>query len=77
MTFDEQETRHRTIIGAEYYEPLGISAETTIERVFAFLLMKKIPRHTEGALCAAAAINAAWHSLPDTPFSHAYCQLTN
>lgn len=50
VTFDERETKHRVIIGEDYYTPLGLSSEAVIERVFAFLLMKKIPRHTEGAI---------------------------
>ena len=54
VTFDERETKHRVIIGEEYYAPLGLTAEAVVERVFAFLLMKKIPRHTEGARAAAA-----------------------
>ncbi len=49
MTFDERETKHRVICGAEFYESLGLEPEAIIERVFSFLLAKKITRHTEGA----------------------------
>lgn len=50
VTFDERETKHRVIIGEEYYGPLGLAPEVVIERVFSFLLTKKIPRHTEGMM---------------------------
>lgn len=67
VTFDERETKHRVIIGEDYYTPLGLSSEAVIERVFAFLLMKKIPRHTEGAstLCHPSPV-VCIHAVTDT-----------
>ena len=48
VTFDDRETTHRVICGSAFYESMGLEPETIIERVFAFLLAKKIPRRTEG-----------------------------
>lgn len=48
VTFDERETTHRIICGHQFYETLNLEPETVVERVFSFLLAKKIPRHTEG-----------------------------
>lgn len=47
---DDKETRHRVIIGRIYTEAAGVSEEDFVNRVMAFLLYKKIPRHTEGVL---------------------------
>lgn len=49
VTFDERESLHRIIVGKSYYnEERGMQAEDMVEKVFAFLLKKKIPRHSEG-----------------------------
>ncbi|KAL4437252.1 hypothetical protein ABPG75_004391 [Micractinium tetrahymenae] len=50
VTFQDKETQHRVIVGRDYYEPQGVDPQTTVERVFAFLLKKKVPRQTEGML---------------------------
>lgn len=50
VTYQDKETQHRVIVGRDYYEPLGIPPQTTVELVFAFLLKKKVPRQTEGIL---------------------------
>lgn len=49
VTFEERETQHRVIVGKDYYEDYGIEPETVLDRVFAFLLRKRVPRRTEGA----------------------------
>lgn len=49
VTFEEKETQHRVIVGRDYYEDFGIEPEQVLDRVFAFLLRKRVPRHTEGA----------------------------
>ncbi len=48
VTFEDKESKHRVIVGKEYYEPFNIEPEVVLERVFAFLLQKKTPRQTEG-----------------------------
>lgn len=50
VTFQDKETHHRIIVGKDYYEPLNIEPQETVERVFAFLLRSKVQRHTEGML---------------------------
>lgn len=50
ITYEEQETRHRIILGREYYEDFGMQPENVVAMVFTFLLQKKEPRHTEGAV---------------------------
>lgn len=49
ITYEEQETRHRIILGKEYYEDFDMEPEHVVAMVFTFLLQKKEPRHTEGA----------------------------
>lgn len=53
VTFQDKETSHRVIVGKDYYEAQGIEPQTTVERVFAFLLRKKVPRQTEGMLLSS------------------------
>ena len=48
ITYEEQETRHRIILGKEYYEQFGLEPEHVVAMAFTFLLQKKEPRHTEG-----------------------------
>ncbi len=48
ITYEEQETRHRIILGKEYYEDFGLEPEHVVAMAFTFLLQKKEPRHTEG-----------------------------
>ena len=50
ITYEDQETRHRIILGKEYYEDFDIEPEHVVAMVFTFLLQKKEPRHTEGAI---------------------------
>eukprot|EP00891_Asterochloris_glomerata_P003517 jgi/Astpho2/3517/Aster-06431 len=50
VTYDSKETRHRIIVGREYYEGSGFEPETVIEMLVTFLLQKKVPRQTEGML---------------------------
>lgn len=50
ITYEEQETRHRIILGKEYYEDFDMEPEHVVAMVFTFLLQKKEPRHTEGAM---------------------------
>lgn len=49
ITYEEKETRHRIILGKEYYEDFDMEPEHVVAMVFTFLLQKKEPRHTEGA----------------------------
>ena len=55
ITYEEQETRHRIILGKEYYEDFGMEPEHVVAMVFTFLLQKKEPRHTEGAATGFAS----------------------
>lgn len=50
VTFQERESSHRVIVGSDYYEEQGLAADEVVERAFAFLLRKKVPRRTEGML---------------------------
>ena len=50
ITYEEQETRHRIILGREYYEDFGLEPEHVVAMAFTFLLQKKEPRHTEGTV---------------------------
>ncbi len=52
VTFEDRETRHRVIIGKEYYEEFGLDPEDVLAMTFSFLLRKKTPRQTEGVLQA-------------------------
>lgn len=54
VTYEERETQHRVIVGQEYYEGLGIEPEAVLDRVFAFLIRKRVPRRTEGVSAEAA-----------------------
>ncbi|KAL3161552.1 hypothetical protein ABBQ32_010419 [Trebouxia sp. C0010 RCD-2024] len=53
ITYEEQETRHRIILGREYYEDFGMQPENVVAMVFTFLLQKKEPRHTEGLMLSS------------------------
>ena len=46
--FEQRETSHRIIMGKEYYEDFGLQPQQALDRAFAFLLSKKVPRQTEG-----------------------------
>ncbi|DBB04825.1 hypothetical protein WJX82_007389 [Trebouxia sp. C0006] len=53
ITYEEQETRHRIILGKEYYEDFGLEPEHVVAMAFTFLLQKKEPRHTEGLMLSS------------------------
>lgn len=55
ITYEEQETRHRIILGKEYYEAFSLEPEHVVAMAFTFLLQKKEPRHTEGNIEALHA----------------------
>jgi hypothetical protein len=57
VTFADKETSHRVIVGREYSEGAGLAPEDVVERIFAFLLRKRVPRQTEGML-----ISSQFHS---------------
>ena len=67
ITYEEKETQHRVIVGKDYYEDYGIEPEQVLDRVFAFLLRKRVPRRTEGVLLALCC--PVLHGLP---FKHAH-----
>lgn len=48
VTFEDRETKHRVIVGKEYYEDFDLEPEQILVMTFAFLLRKKTPRQTEG-----------------------------
>eukprot|EP01018_Ginkgo_biloba_P034903 Gb_22550 [translate_table: standard] len=50
VNYDDRETRHRVIVGRFYPEAAEMPEDDFLEVVIAFLLNKKIPRHTEGVL---------------------------
>lgn len=50
ITKDDKETRHRIICGSFYPETVQMNEDDFVARTFAFLLHKKVPRHTEGLL---------------------------
>ena len=49
-SYEEKETRHRVIVGREYYEPFGLEPQEVIGRAITHLIRKKVPRQTEGAV---------------------------
>jgi hypothetical protein len=54
VTANERETTHRVIVSSDYYDvEEGLDAEGVLERVFAFLLAKGVPRHTEGIMLSS------------------------
>ncbi|KAK9803808.1 hypothetical protein WJX73_001553 [Symbiochloris irregularis] len=53
VTYEEKETQHRVIVGREYYEGMGIEPEAVLDRVFAFLIRKRVPRRTEGMMLSS------------------------
>lgn len=65
VTFEDRETRHRVIIGKEYYEEFGLEPEDVLAMTFSFLLRKKTPRQTEGASQALHFVRAT--ACKDTP----------
>lgn len=65
VTFEDRETRHRVIIGKEYYEEFGLKPEDVLAMTFSFLLRKKTPRQTEGASQALHFVRAT--ACKDTP----------
>eukprot|EP00850_Spirogloea_muscicola_P003557 SM000014S00345 [mRNA] locus=s14:826697:828744:+ [translate_table: standard] len=50
LSHDDKETTHRVVCGAIYPEAAGLPEDEFIERTFAFLLWKRLPRRTEGVL---------------------------
>ena len=58
VSFEQRETKHRVIVGREYYEPHGLEPEVVVERVFSFLLAKRVQRQTEGD-CNLSGLNPA------------------
>ena len=50
ITCQEKETPHRVIVGRDYFEPQNLDPEAVVEKVFAFLLSKKVTRKTTGML---------------------------
>ncbi|KAK9918864.1 hypothetical protein WJX75_007628 [Coccomyxa subellipsoidea] len=53
VTFEDRETKHRVIVGKEYYEDFDLEPEQILVMTFAFLLRKKTPRQTEGMLLSS------------------------
>ncbi|CAM6033236.1 unnamed protein product [Sphagnum compactum] len=54
---DDKETRHRVVCGRIYPEAVNMPEDIFLERVFGFLLHKKVQRHTEGLLTEEFPIN--------------------
>ena len=50
IMYEELETRHRMILGKEYYEQFNMDPQQCVVMAFTFLLQKKEPRHTEGVV---------------------------
>lgn len=50
ITRDDKETRHRVVLGKVYSDAVQMNEDDMLARVMAFLLYKKVPRHTEGLL---------------------------
>ncbi len=57
-SYEEKETRHRVIVGREYYEPFGLEPQEVIGRAITHLIRKKVPRQTEGAPASTAQMPA-------------------
>ncbi|KAI8462566.1 MAG: hypothetical protein J3K34DRAFT_499650 [Monoraphidium minutum] len=64
LNYDNQETRHRVVVGKEYYEPAGIEPEVPVEAALATILAQKVPRtRTPGAMLASSQFPAAYFSV--------------
>lgn len=50
VSYEQQESKHRIIVGKDYYEPHSITPEAVVEAALSLLLVKKVPRQTEGLL---------------------------
>eukprot|EP01026_Neomeris_dumetosa_P015068 TRINITY_DN15666_c0_g1_i10.p1 TRINITY_DN15666_c0_g1~~TRINITY_DN15666_c0_g1_i10.p1 ORF type:complete len:432 (-),score=53.26 TRINITY_DN15666_c0_g1_i10:230-1381(-) len=50
VTYDEDVTEHRVIVGDEYYAPYNLEPDVVVERAFQFLISIREPLHTEGIL---------------------------
>lgn len=61
VTFENKETKHRVIMGKEYYEAVDLEAEEVLAMTFAFLLRYKVPRQTEGVSRAHALTHGCGH----------------
>ena len=48
VLYEEMETKHRIILGREYYEDFNMDPQHVVVMAFTFLLQKKESRHTEG-----------------------------
>ncbi|KAF8065577.1 hypothetical protein HT031_003178 [Scenedesmus sp. PABB004] len=53
LSFDHMDTKHRVIVGRQYYEPYGLPPEAPVEAALSLLLGLKLPRHSEGMLGSA------------------------
>lgn len=64
LGYDNQETRHRVVVGKEYYEPAGLEPEVPVEAALALVLQKKVPRTRQpGAMLASSQFPAAYFSV--------------
>lgn len=53
VMLDGRETKHRIIVGKEYYEPAGATPEEVVEAAMSLLLSFKVCRQTDGLLLSS------------------------
>ncbi|GBF88180.1 hypothetical protein Rsub_00892 [Raphidocelis subcapitata] len=64
LTYANEETKHRVIVGREYYEPEGIAPELPVEAALAVILQKKLPRtRTPGTVLPSSQFPATYFSI--------------
>jgi len=62
VALDGQESKHRVIVGREYYEPFDILAEEVVEAAFSLLLGLKVPRQTAAGPLASSTFPIKYFS---------------
>lgn len=50
MSADERETKHRIVVGKQYYEPLNLEPQPVVTAALAALMRARAPRATEGQI---------------------------
>ncbi len=50
VSMDGKETKHRVVVGRDYYNAEGATPEQVVEAAMSLLLSLKVSRHTEGVL---------------------------
>lgn len=64
LSYDNQESKHRVVVGKEYYEPSGLEPELPVEAALGLVLQKKLPRTRQpGAMLSSSQFPAAYFAV--------------